>query len=122
MTDISRELYLSNFDKIYDWFCNNVHYPKEELSYSIIDSKITHFKIIDVVRKVDNLHVFKVILKATKDKQDPFSILNLTKELEDIFKETPVGDKCTKQVCYVHLNEDESPCADSLYPFTSFIN
>ena len=52
MEEVAPEVYQNNFQKIFDWFHNNVHVGSEQFRYDIISLPHTHLKMVDIVKKI----------------------------------------------------------------------
>lgn len=123
MTDIDQDVYAENFDKIFQWFHDNVHAEPNEFDYEVYDLDRTHLKLIDIVRKLTGGLYFRVILKATYD--DVEQAIKPKKNYKDLahFFNTKTKNELTRitatQVCYVQLNEENKSIHGALYTYSS---
>jgi hypothetical protein len=123
MLDVSEEIYTQNFEKIFDWFQQNVHHAPDEFDYQINDLGGTHLKLVDIVRKSTGGLYFRVILKATYDNVEQVAVPQ--KNYEDLAYLFNTKTKnefipgTSTQVCYVQLNEENIPINGILYTYSS---
>jgi hypothetical protein len=122
MTDVDQGIYAKNFDKIFQWFHDNVHADPDEFEYHINNLDRSYLKLVDIVRKSTGGLYFRVILKATHD--DVEHAVKPQKNYKDLAhffntktKHTPTRITGT-QVCYVQLNKDNEPIHGVLYTYS----
>lgn len=122
MTDVTEEVYTANFEKIFEWFHNNVHDAPEEFDYEINEPERTHFKLIEIIRKSTGGLYFRVILKATYDDVDKANIPDKNyKDLAILFNTKTKNDfipGTATQVCYVQLDKEDKPFHGVLYTYS----
>ena len=115
MKEVQKEIYIQNFDKIYQWFQTNVHVNQNEHEYSKIDLTFTHLKLIEILHKEQPRYAFRVILNATYDV--PSKDFKLSRTIDDlkIFSTAVTDVKYSYQTFYVQLDESNNPCGGFLF-------
>lgn len=122
MEEVTPEVYQNNFQKIFDWFQNNVHVGSEQFRYDIIGLPHTHLKMVDIVNEPTDKVYFRVIVKATyQDVEVPFLPTKNYKEIDYLFNTKSAAELTNIagfQVCYVQLNNDDKPVHGILYTYS----
>ncbi|MEO7924010.1 MAG: hypothetical protein ABIR30_10040 [Chitinophagaceae bacterium] len=122
MVEISERQYTGEFEKIFNWFHDNVHAGPESFLYYVNDLPGTHIKMVDIVRESTGGLYFRVILKATQE--DVENAGPLAKNYKDLSyfntkTQNAIIAATAIQVCYIQLDEKGIPIHGILYTYSA---